>query len=144
MDRQSYAMAGANDKQEKINASVPTVTRAVWLWGALWLVTVLAGCGPQIVYDYAPPQTPEGRACAIQCHSSAALCRQMQQNTYQQCQNTYNLMLQNYNACRENGGKHCSMPSICSSPSTSICDQNYRECFAACGGKVTSRVVESA
>lgn len=101
-----------------------------------------AGCGPRIVYDLTPPTTPEGRVCAQQCRNHAALCRQMQQNADQQCRNSYALMLQNYHACRDSGAEHCVMPPPCTSGSTAVCDSNFRECFAACGGTVTARVIE--
>ncbi|WP_058557874.1 hypothetical protein [Thiohalocapsa sp. ML1] len=118
-----------------------------WTWaplasGLLGLLLGLTACGPQIVYDLTPPETPEGRVCTVQCQSSAALCRQMQQNAEQQCQNNYALMQQNYQACRDSGSKHCVMPPYCTSLSTSVCDQSFRECFAACGGTVTTRVIE--
>ncbi len=106
------------------------------------LLLVLGGCGPRIVYDFVPPETQEGRICAAQCQNAAAQCRQMQQMMAQQCRNTYNLMQQNYNACKEGGGQHCIRPASCPYVSTSECAQNYRECFAACGGRVISRLVE--
>jgi hypothetical protein len=105
-------------------------------------LAALTGCGPRIVYDLAPPETPEGRACVAQCQSSAALCRQMQQNADQQCRNNYALMLQNYNACRESGSDACVMPPSCTSLSGADCSRSFRECFAACGGSVTARVIE--
>lgn len=111
---------------------------AMGLLACLWL----AGCGPTIVYDYVPPSSPEGRVCTAQCQSSAAMCRQMQQSNYQQCQSNYTLMMQNYNACRDSKGKHCVMPPSCMMSSTTHCDKGYRECFAACGGTVSARVVE--
>ena len=66
----------------------------------------------------------------------------MQHNADQQCQNNYALMLQNYHACRESGAKHCVMPTSCTVSSAAACDKNFRECFAACGGTVTTRVIE--
>ena len=119
------------------------VVRLAVRFGLLALLLALTGCGPRIVYDLTPPETPEGRACTVQCQSSAALCRQMQQNVDQQCQNNYTLMLQNYQACRDSGSDRCVLPSSCTSGSTAVCDQNFRECFAACGGTVTARVIES-
>lgn len=102
----------------------------------------LAGCGPQIVYDFIPPESNEGRICTAQCQNTATNCRQMKQMVNQQCQNNYNAMQQNYNACKESGAKHCVSPTPCPFNSTSECDQSYRECFAACGGRVIARTVE--
>jgi hypothetical protein len=116
--------------------------RLARLAGLFLMLMVVSGCGPQIVYDYVPPDTNEGRVCAAQCQSTATNCRQMKQMVSQQCQNNYNAMLQNYNACREVGAKHCVGPTPCPYSSTSECDQNYRECFAACGGTVVARTVE--
>ncbi len=106
------------------------------------VLTALTACGPRVVYDLAPPETPEGRACAAQCQSSAALCRQMQQHADQQCRNNHALMLRNYNACVESGSDACVMPPRCTSLSGRECSQSFRECFAACGGTVTARVIE--
>jgi hypothetical protein len=106
------------------------------------MLAMVAGCGPQIVYDYVPPESNEGRICAAQCQNTATNCRQMKQMVNQQCQNNYSTMLQNYNACREAGAKHCIGPTPCPYNGTTECDQNYRECFAACGGTVTARTVE--
>lgn len=109
----------------------------------LWIAVVaLAGCGPQIVYDFVPPESSEGRICTSQCQNAATNCRQMKQIVNQQCQNNYSAMQQNYNACKESGAKHCVSPTPCPYNSTSECDQNYRECFAACGGTVIARTVE--
>lgn len=116
--------------------------RSAALLGLIGLLLGFTACGPTIVYDLAPPETPEGRVCTVQCQSSASLCRQMQQYAEQQCQNNYALMQQNYQACRDSGSEHCVMPSYCMSMSTSVCDQSFRECFAACGGTVTARVIE--
>jgi hypothetical protein len=91
----------------------------------------LGGCGPQIVYDFIPPGSSEGRICAAQCQSTATSCRQMKQMVNQQCQNNYSAMQQNYNACKASGAKHCVGPTPCPYHSTRECDQNYRECFAA-------------
>ncbi|MBK1704415.1 hypothetical protein CKO40_07660 [Halochromatium glycolicum] len=111
--------------------------------GSLMLVLIaLVGCGPRIVYDYIPPESTEGRVCTSQCQNAASNCRQMKQIMNQQCQNNYSVMQQNYNACKESGAKHCVSPSPCPYSSTLACDQGYRECFAACGGKVIARVVE--
>lgn len=110
--------------------------------GLLMVMIGLAGCGPQIVYDFIPPESDAGRICAAQCQSTATSCRQMKQMVNQQCQNNYNAMQQNYNACKESGAKHCVGPTPCPFNSSSECDQNYRECFAACGGQVIARVVE--
>ena len=115
------------------------------LWGlpaVLLFCFFLSGCGPQIVYDYIPPASSEGRVCASQCQNNAVNCRQMQQMMDQQCRNTYNAMQQNYNACKESGAKHCVSPSPCPFSSTRECDQAYRQCFAACGGKVMARTIE--
>jgi hypothetical protein len=108
----------------------------------LLLASVLIGCGPQIVYDYLPPESEVGRACTAQCQIGANNCRQMKQMANQQCQNNYNAMQQNYNACKATGAKHCVGPTPCPYSSTSECDQNYRECFSACGGTVIARTVE--
>ncbi len=119
------------------------IGRRLVLMAGLWIALAgLTGCGPQIVYDFVPPESREGRICATQCQNAATNCRQMKQMVNQQCQNNYNAMQQNYNACKESGAKHCVSPTPCPYNSTSECDQNYRECFAACGGTVIARTVE--
>jgi hypothetical protein len=110
--------------------------------GLLLVLGGVVGCGPQIVYDFVPPDSSEGRICIAQCQNNASNCRQMKQMVNQQCQNNYSAMLQNYNACKESGAKHCVSPTPCPYNSTSECDQGYRECYAACGGQVIARTVE--
>jgi hypothetical protein len=108
---------------------------------ACLLSIALTACGPQIVYDYRAPTTPEGRLCAAQCGNLKTYCDQAEQNRYQQCQMSYNLMLQNYQACREAKGKHCAFPSVCAGPSTYRCAEDYRACFTSCGGDITAKPV---
>lgn len=124
------------------NAGLVRLARRWVLPSALLACLVLVSCGPQIVYDYVPPDSAEGRVCATQCQNNASNCRQMKQMLDQQCRNNYNAMQQNYNACKESGAKHCVSPSPCPFSSTRECDQAYRECFAACGGQVIARTVE--
>jgi hypothetical protein len=102
----------------------------------------LGGCGPEIVYDYTPPQSPEGRTCAAQCANTKQYCRQSAESSYQSCQSNYQLGMANYNACKQAGGTLCSQPSSCVHPYTGGCDEAYRSCFAACGGQVQTRVVK--
>lgn len=104
---------------------------------------MMSACGPSIIYDYTPPESPEGRVCAAQCANTKAYCEQAEQNRYQQCQMNYNLAQQNYQNCKNAGGSLCASPSICMSPNTYHCNENYRACFAACGGKVTAKPTKS-
>lgn len=102
---------------------------------------VLSACGP--IYDYTPPESPEGRVCAAQCVNTKSYCEQAEHSRYQQCQANYNLGQQNYQSCKAAGGTFCSSPSICLGPNTYRCDENYRACFSACGGKITARPTKS-
>jgi hypothetical protein len=108
-------------------------------------MTAIAGaltvwaCGPSIVYDYVPPESPEGRMCANQCVNNRDNCRQMARMMDQNCQNNQRMAQQSYNSCRQAGGTNCVSPPICYSSGMSHCDEGYRSCFTNCGGRVVER-----
>jgi hypothetical protein len=121
----------------------PTPGRTCLAVGALLLgPLLLGGCGPRIVYDFIPPESPEGRTCAAQCANTQTYCRQSAEANYRACEASYQGALASYNACREANGRGCVSPPSCFYPSTSACDEGYRSCFSTCGGRVRARVVE--
>lgn len=128
----------ARDVKEHAAVSI-YLTRFSLLLG--WAM-ILGACGPQIVYEYTPPATPEGRMCVAQCLNGRNLCEQMAESTHRHCQMNYDLALQNYNACEANKGKNCIRPSLCPSAFDARCQSNYRDCFTLCGGQVKAVVVQ--
>ncbi len=72
---------------------------------------LMAGCGPQIVYDYQAPASAEGRVCISQCNNQRNYCHQSENNKHTQCLNNYHMMMQNYQNCVDAKGKNCVMPA---------------------------------
>ena len=101
-----------------------------------------AGCGPTIVYDFVPPESPEGRLCAAQCSNTKVYCETTARAIHQSCESSYQMAVQSYNACKEAGRKHCLYPSACYYSGGSDCAANYRACFTLCGGRVQTRITE--
>lgn len=126
----------------RLPSSVVSALPGLWFCAALLGAWMLAGCGPRIVYDFIPPESPEGRLCAAQCATSQSYCRQSAEANHRACEASYQSALASYNACREAKGKGCVSPQTCFYPSTSGCDEAYRSCFSTCGGRVQARVVE--
>ena len=102
----------------------------------------LSACGPTILYNYDAPATTEGKMCAQQCVNTKMYCEQSQQTVYQQCTSNYNMQMNNYNNCRRYEGNYCQAPPTCYAPNTWSCEENYRQCFTNCGGKVTATPIE--
>ena len=106
----------------------------------------LLGCGPHYQYAYTPPVSPEGRVCISQCLNGQQQCWNFNQNAYQQCENNRSWAMQNYYQCQDNAPdkksrNRCMLPPACYSPSTYQCDENYRACSQACGGRVETFLV---
>jgi hypothetical protein len=98
----------------------------------------ISACGP--VYDtrytFVPPERPEGRTCVFQCENSKLQCQNMQDMQKQNCE--FRAQLE-YERCKDRGEKHC-YEDYCSSD-YSRCDEQYRNCFQACGGTVNRQDV---
>lgn len=107
---------------------------------ALLFLTQLAAC-VTTRYEYHQPRSSEGRICTAQCLNSKQQCETMSSMAYNQCRQNYNISQQLYNQCkkRDKKDKSCIQPTYCYQDRDD-CEDNYRECFKACGGKI--RVVE--
>ena len=90
-----------------------TVIGAIAIAGPIFL----GACGP--IYEYTPPESPEGRVCVAQCSNNKSYCEQVVQSRYGECQARYNLAQQQYQSCKAAGGSFCSSPSYCLGPTPS-------------------------
>lgn len=54
-----------------------------------FVLSMLVGCGPRIVYDDTASESPEGRACAAQCSNTQVYCRQSAESGYRSCQASF-------------------------------------------------------
>ena len=117
---------------------------------ALIAAMLLAACGPiyETQYDYIPPHNRGGQVCLEQCNTSKAQCRtiagQQAENERLHCELDANA---DYEHCQGSATNHaeadkctrrsCAAPTANSGP----CDEDFRICYAGCGGTVTSRQV---
>jgi hypothetical protein len=104
---------------------------------------LLAGCAAETVtYKLTPPKTPEGKACVDKCGEQRATCVNDQQSRFADCKVEYKETMAIYTRCRNSslstpGSQFaCEIPRACSFPTPEPCEQPYRACFEACGGKV--------
>ena len=112
------------------------------LCSALALLT--GGCASEAVtYKLVPPTTAEGEACVAKCDDQRKECRDSLQNAFEVCQEQYRQDMATYTRCRNSslgpapGSQFaCQLPRVCQLPSAEACDEPYRACFEACGGKV--------
>lgn len=112
---------------------------------AILVAVLLAGCGPlyRTTYDYTPPRDRIGRLCSAQCATTREVCRgnadNRAQSQYSQCEIEAQ---QQYYECL-NSAKDSKQRSICflrqcdSHTDYRYCDDDYRSCYSACGGRVT-------
>ena len=118
-----------------------------WLGLLFWMAVLLGGCGPQYRYVFTPPPSYEGNICINECMNSQQQCVTLTQSSYYQCLNNRNYAMQNYNQCRQNADdkqdrNRCWMPPGCYAPSTYYCEENFRGCYQACGGRVDAYLVK--
>lgn len=111
------------------------------------IVTLLSACGPRYKYVYTPPNSAEGRVCIAQCMNSQQQCWYFNQISYQQCLNHRNYAMQNYYQCRNNAPtketrNNCFVPPACFGPNNYYCEEGYRSCYQACGGRVDAYLIE--
>ena len=95
-------------------------------------------------YEYIAPLTEHGKTCAVQCMTTKQVCyngaQAQAQNNANSCQQQNHL---NYQACVNRAQSHddvkkCNPNAMYCPVNTNYwqCDESYRQCFAACGGKV--------
>lgn len=127
----------------------------VWRFTIVALLTILVqGCGPQYqtFYEYTPPRTAEGRACATQCQTIQTYCRSACKSEENSCkqQERYEAR-QKYDRYvekqRASNSKIERTPSSfesyrsCGEPACSTnCEEDFRVCYSTCGGQVKATV----
>ncbi|WP_139559564.1 hypothetical protein [Methylotetracoccus oryzae] len=112
--------------------------------GALALALALAGCASETVrYKLVPPPGAAGEACVAKCDEQRKSCNESLQNEFEVCQTQYREDMSIYTRCRNSslgpapGSQFsCNTPRPCPLPRGESCDEAYRACFQACGGKV--------
>jgi hypothetical protein len=117
------------------------------LWAAIGMG--LAGCTSEPTrYKLVPPTTPSGEACVAKCDEQRKECNASLQNQFEVCQTQYREDMGIYTRCRNSslgpapGSQFsCNIPRACQLPSGESCEETYRACFEACGGKVEQEAV---
>ena len=117
---------------------------------ALAAALTIAACGPvyETQYDYIPPHDRGAQGCLAQCNANKSQCRTTQstqaENERLRCELDAR---QEYDHCQGravNGAERdkCTQRS-CSAPSANSaqCDEDFRICYAGCGGTVESHQV---
>jgi hypothetical protein len=91
-------------------------------------------------YNFEPPKSENGRVCIYQCENGRMQCGQLEQmrldncnarseSQRYSCEQDIRYRLNRSPKWYECGGESCS-------DETSRCDEQYRACFQACGGRV--------
>ena len=106
---------------------------------------VSAGCSQGLYRkDLVQPGSPEGKACLQRCELPKSQCRQRQQARETECGQIYAVAKAEYASCVKSGTAKCRAPYTCLGADLSICDQEYDDCFAACGGQIERRLQVAA
>jgi hypothetical protein len=109
----------------------------------LLLTTLLgsAGCTQGLFHRYAiDPASPEGKTCVQKCELPKAQCRSRQEAREKECGQIYAIAKSEFDLCVKSGAARCKAPYTCLGADLSICDQQYDDCFAACGGRIERRL----
>ncbi|HVT35610.1 MAG TPA: hypothetical protein VHE37_08500 [Nevskiaceae bacterium] len=114
------------------------------------LALAAAACTPayQDQYDYQPPHGEVAQSCVAQCSVTRDLCvasfRSADGSGRQQCEVQSNQEMAHCQGRATNGAeaglctpRSCNEPTAAATP----CDDEYRVCYASCGGTVTRRQV---
>lgn len=114
------------------------------------IASLLLGACETVRYDLVPPASEGGRYCVTQCAgiketcrgneinraaAEKASCEHQQERIYRECRARANGNRDQEKEC----DKHRS--SCWASERTWRCDEDYRQCFANCGGRV-NKVIE--
>ena len=113
------------------------------------LVILVSACGPtyQTFYDFHPLKNASERNCGGHCLKDKQNCRQMEQLMLRECESRAELQ---YQLCEtrkiygydKKGKWECVDNCYCSrdscSENTERCEEDYRNCYVICGGKITA------
>ncbi len=117
-------------------------------WGFLSVLVLvfINGCGPiyETRYNFAPPKEPHAQACLFQCQNGKMQCEQLEQMRVERCEWQAQYEQDRCERQHRRKGKEpkwyeCGTTSC--SADNERCEANYRSCYAACGGTVTSQEV---
>lgn len=126
--------------------SIRSSKRRRFAAGLICAVT-FAGCGPvyDTQYQFTPPENESGRTCVFQCETSKEQCQQIQEMRAESCEDRAEY---EYERCvdriyrrkgREPKWHECSKETC--SADVDRCENTYRNCYQACGGKVRAETV---
>jgi hypothetical protein len=111
----------------------------------LAILLLSTGCSQGLYRkDLVQPTSPEGKACLQHCELPKAQCRQRQEAREKECAGIYAVAKADYESCVKSGTAKCRAPYTCLGADLGICDQEYDDCFAACGGRVERRLRTTA
>jgi hypothetical protein len=112
------------------------------LFSSAVLLLVLSGCGPiyDTQYSFEPPQSASGPHCIYQCDTTKAQCIELKQMRADSCNERS--QRQSYYCTEDIRSRYNREPKwyecteeLCSDD-TDFCDDQYRSCYQACGGRV--------
>lgn len=102
---------------------------------------LVAGC-TTVRYEYEPPSSESGRMCVTQCQGIREACRGNEINRVQS--ERYSCERRSENAFRDcqrganspEEAKKCYRPVCNVAENYWRCDEDFRQCFAGCGGTI--------
>lgn len=107
------------------------------LFVCVGLAILLAGCSNLFTHTvYHQPASAEGRVCTSQCYNAQQRCRNQLEAQNSECQTQHRYAMDSFKRCKEAKGKDCREPPACSYPSYYRCENDYKACFGACGGRM--------
>lgn len=125
----------------------PTMTEKYrYFFGIAVMVLQLVGCGPiyDTRYTFTPPANETGRVCVNQCENSRFQCQQLIELYSRQCEDMGRREQQRCQwqlALQGKKEKWYDCPSPSCDSDTSRCDEQYRGCYQACGGRIDAQTV---
>ena len=111
---------------------------------ALMAVPMLLALGACTTYEYVPPSSDAGRACAAQCEQPRQSCIASAQDRAEagakECRQTraftLALCLAGANDKAQKEKCHERAPACVAIPMTESCEASFRRCYTSCGGRV--------
>ena len=99
-------------------------------------------------YEYFPPHSDQGRICVTQCAGVRESCRntEMQRAQWEKSscehrqESTYRACMARADSKDETRACAKKRGSCWASEDTSRCENDYRECFVTCGGRIRTYV----
>lgn len=111
---------------------------------------LLASACQTIRYELRPPASDVGRLCVTQCGGNKESCRSNEirrarlerDSCERRSDSTLHACLAMANSPEMRRNCHNKKPSCSTYENTTYCEEEYRQCFAGCGGTVTKIVEE--